>query len=139
MLDISEIAKVLKPFDLPGASEIFRMPRGNPSFQSLLASARHFAEDVEPHKALFIALAMPATFVDNLEAQIMAFEAAIQSKSGGRATRVGGTSGLEIQAKSADGNRAGTRRDHAGAPKIESSLARCVEECGAPGARSTFD
>lgn len=99
MLEISEIAKVLKPSDLPGASEIFRMPRGNPSFQTLLAAARHFAEDVEPHKALFIARALPATFVDDLEGKITAFEAAIQSKAGGRATRVGGTSGLEIQAK----------------------------------------
>lgn len=99
MVEISEIAKVLKPSDLPGASEIFRLPRGNPSFQSLLAAARHFAEDVEPHKALFIARALPATFVDDLESKIAAFEIAIQSKAGGRATRVGGTSGLEVHAK----------------------------------------
>lgn len=99
MQDISEIAKVLKPSDLPGASEIFRMPSSGASYQSLLAAARHFAEDVEPHKALFIARALPATFVDDFEAKIAAFEVAIGQKAGGRATRVGGTSGLNIQAK----------------------------------------
>lgn len=98
MLDISQIAKVLKPSDLPGASEIFRMP-GNVSLQALLASARHFAEDVEPHKALFIARALPATFVEDLEAKIAAFELAIDQKVNGRATRIGGSAGMDVEAK----------------------------------------
>ena len=98
MQDISQIAKVLKPADLPGASEIFRMPR-NVSYQALLAVARHFAEDVEPHKALFIARALPATFVEDLEAKIAAFELAIGQKDNGRATQVGGSFGMEVEAK----------------------------------------
>lgn len=99
LLDISTIAKVIPPVDLPGASELFRMPSASASFQSLLASARHFAEDVEPHKALFIARALPATFVDDLEAKIAVFESAIGQKANGRATRISGTSSMALEAK----------------------------------------
>jgi hypothetical protein len=98
MLEISGIAKVLKPAELPGARELFRMPR-NGAFQKLLAGARHFATTVEPVKALFIARALPLTFVEDLEAKIAAFETAVGQKAGGRVERIGGTSGLDTAAR----------------------------------------
>lgn len=98
MREISEIARVLKPADLPGARELFRMPK-NVNFQGLLAAARHFAEDVEPYKALFIARALPATFVEDLEALIAKFETAINRKANGRVTKIAGTFGMEATAK----------------------------------------
>jgi hypothetical protein len=99
MRDISEIARVLKPEVAPGAKEVFRMPR-NRSFQALLAAGRHFAEKAQPLEALFTARALPATFIADLQAQITAFETAVGMKAGGRSERVGGTSGLDVTARS---------------------------------------
>lgn len=98
MRDINEIARVLKPTELPGARELFRMPRTG-SHQKLLAGARHFAEVVEPVKELFTARALPATFVEDLQAKIASFEVAVGQKAGGRAERVGGTAGMNAAAK----------------------------------------
>ena len=99
MRDINEIARVLKPDVAPGAKEVFRMPR-NRSFQALMAAGRHFAEKAEPLEALFTARALPATFIADLQAQITAFETAVGMKAGGRSERVGGTSGLDVTARS---------------------------------------
>lgn len=99
MMEISQIARVLKPAELPGAAEIFRMP-GNLSFQGLLAAARHFADDAKPHRHLFTSRAMPPDFVEKLEALIGTFELATANKARGRATGIEGTSGMEATGKS---------------------------------------
>ena len=100
MRDISEIAKVLKPSELPGAAELFRMP-SNVAYQKLIAAARGFviAVDTETHKPLFIAKGLPATFVADLTALIVAFEAAVAVRDGGRNELVASTTGLDAKAK----------------------------------------
>jgi hypothetical protein len=98
MREISEIAKVLKPTELAGARELFRMPPAV-SDQRLLAAARAFVGNAEASKAVFIAKGMPTTFVTDLTALVDEFEAAIVIRANGRADQVSGTADLKALAK----------------------------------------
>jgi hypothetical protein len=73
--------------DVPGLNEKFRLPRGN-NDQQLLSAARAFATDALPLKAQFISHELPADFLEDLEADITALEAAIDDQSGGTGSRV---------------------------------------------------
>ena len=64
---------------IPGLETKFRRPRA-PRDQELLATARAFAKDAAPLKSEFIALEMPANFLEDLEADIAAFEATLTER-----------------------------------------------------------
>jgi hypothetical protein len=76
--DLSEINQTARSmnYQFPNIAEKFRMPRGN-NDQQLLAAARAFLTEATPHKTDFIAYGMPADFLDDLQADIEAFEAAL--------------------------------------------------------------
>jgi hypothetical protein len=100
MRDINEIARAMPAEEFPGVKEKFRMPVSN-AYHVVLAGARAFVEDAEPIKAAFIERALPATFVDDLDALVTQFASATAMKEAGRAETVGGTAGLASAAASA--------------------------------------
>jgi len=68
--------------EVPSLEEKFRVPRNN-NDQELLNAARAFLADATPLKTQFIAHEMPADFLDDLQADIDAMQAAINSQSSG--------------------------------------------------------
>src|SRR6185295_10135130 len=67
--------------DVPGINQKFRVPRGNNDLE-LLNAARAFATDATPLRAQFIAHEMPVEFIEDLQADIDAMQAAINNQSG---------------------------------------------------------
>lgn len=68
--------------DVPGLDDKFRIPYNN-NDHHLLSAARAFASDALPLKAQFIAHEMPADFLEDLNADIAALEAAISNQNSG--------------------------------------------------------
>lgn len=64
----------------PGLEDTFRLPRPQAD-QALLTTGRLFAEKATPLEAEFIAHAMPATFIADLNTAVAEFEAAIHHRS----------------------------------------------------------
>jgi len=73
--------------DVPGLEHKFRLPR-NHNDKELLNAARAFKADAEPLKAQFIAHEMPSDFLDQLQADIDAFEEAISFHGSGVSSHV---------------------------------------------------
>jgi hypothetical protein len=71
----------------PGLDNKFRIPRKMTDAE-LLNTARAFAADAPPLKAEFLRREMPATFIEDLHAQIEAFELADNSQNEGSDTSV---------------------------------------------------
>ncbi len=69
---------------VPALGDTFRLPESQTD-QALLTTGRLFAEQGERLKADFIAHAMPATFIADLNKGVADFEAAIHNRSNGRA------------------------------------------------------
>jgi hypothetical protein len=80
-------------FETPGLDDKFRMPRGN-NDQNMLNTARAFATDAAPLKTQFIQYEMPATFPEDLDAAIEAFEQAITSQNQGQQSALISTASL---------------------------------------------
>lgn len=78
---ISRTARAM-PADVPDALERFRVPR-NTNDQHLLNAARAFMADADPLKAQFIAHELPARFLEDLQLDIDALEAAISVQGSG--------------------------------------------------------
>lgn len=78
----------------PGLDDQFRLPRSRAD-QSLLAAARAFAEEADPLKAQFILRAMPDTFVEDLNADIAAFEQAISARNESTGSQVEATAAID--------------------------------------------
>jgi hypothetical protein len=76
---ISETAKGMEP-DFDGISAIFRFRR-NLNEADLLAKAMAFAQSAIAYEADFIAHFLPATFLADLNADIVAFETAINTQT----------------------------------------------------------
>jgi len=91
---ISRTARAMS-FDAPGIAERFRLPRGNRNDQQLLNSARAFKADAAPLKAEFIRHELPADFLADLDARIIAFESAINAQNSSRETRVSATEAID--------------------------------------------
>jgi hypothetical protein len=81
---------------VPGLENKFRVPRGD-NDEELIAAGRAFARDAVEFKDNFIAHAMPATCIDDLNASIARFEASLDDQSGAIGDRVG--SGVAINQK----------------------------------------
>lgn len=65
--------------ETPGLSEKFRLPK-NAGAQGWLAAARSILEEAEAVQAQFIRLALPANFLEDLEARIVTLDNAINHK-----------------------------------------------------------
>jgi hypothetical protein len=81
--------------DTPGLGERFRLPRNNRNDQQLLSTARAFAQDAVPFKAEFIRHEMPADFLEDLNADIAAFEQAVKDQNLKRTARVSATESID--------------------------------------------
>lgn len=81
MEGISRTARAM-PVEIAGVQDRFHLPRGN-NDQNLLSAARSFIADADPLKAQFFAHEMPVTFLDDLQDDIDALEAAITVQGSG--------------------------------------------------------
>lgn len=86
---INRTAKALAA-EVPGLDEKFRMPR-SPSYAAVLTAARAFLKDAMPLKAEFIGYEMPADFLEDLQADIEAFEKAEDDQGTGKTQKAGAT------------------------------------------------
>jgi hypothetical protein len=98
MRAINKIARALPVADFPGVRQQFRMPRGG-SYQGVANSARAFALNAAPLSQAFVDRGRPATFIEDLNAALAAFETARQRKQAGRQSQIGSTAGLEIASR----------------------------------------
>jgi hypothetical protein len=90
---ISRTARVMAR-SVPGIEDKFRAPRSI-SDQALLAMARAFAADALPLKQEFIRRGLPDDFLEDLAADIEAFERAVNQKIRKREAQVAATAGLD--------------------------------------------
>jgi hypothetical protein len=95
-LDLKAIARTARAMALttPGLEDRFRLPR-DAKEQALLSAARTFAADALPLKAEFIRRGLPATFLEDLNADIDAYEAALSRQTQGTEEHVAATAAIE--------------------------------------------
>jgi hypothetical protein len=79
---------------MPGLDDKFRLPL-NQGTQAWIASARAFAQDVVPFKAEFIRRGLPSSFVEDLNANIAAFEDALNHRAQKAGERVAARAALD--------------------------------------------
>lgn len=101
--DLEAIARTARAMsaDTPGLDDKFRVPR-NQNDQHLLAAARAFAIDAAPLAAQFIAHELPADFLEDLNADIAALEAAISNQASGRGSHVSARAAIDDAIERAD-------------------------------------
>lgn len=94
--DLSDISRTARSmnYQFPNIVEKFRMPRGN-NDEELLAAARAFLTEATPYKANFIQYEMPADFLEDLQADIEAFEAALGATSSATDSHVEATAAID--------------------------------------------
>lgn len=80
--------------ETPGLDNKFRIPR-TPTDQELVAIAKVFGADALPIKSEFIKYALPATFVDDLNAQLTDFNEALTRQNEGKEGQVTATAAIE--------------------------------------------
>ena len=93
MIAISETARAMES-TRPGIAATFRVPNTNGD-QALLNAARAFVEAATPLKQEFIRHELPATFLEDLNAAIDAFESALSSQNQNKERRVTATAAIE--------------------------------------------
>jgi hypothetical protein len=81
--------------DFPEIKGSFKRPKANSNDQTLLATARAFAEAAVVFKAKFIEYDMPANFIERLNTNISSFEQAISRQNQGASARVAANAGFE--------------------------------------------
>lgn len=89
---INRTARVMA-FDMPGLDDKFRMPRFTD--QALLTGARAFLAEATPIKSDFIRFGMPDDFLEDLAADIAAFEQAVTQQSQGLEQQTSGTAAMD--------------------------------------------
>jgi hypothetical protein len=101
--DLEAIARTARAMasDVPGLEDKFRLPR-NTNDQHLLAAARAFAVDAVPLKVQFIAHELPTDFLEDLNADIAALEAAIANQASGRGSHVSARAAIDDAIERAD-------------------------------------
>lgn len=90
---ISRTARVMSA-TIPGLENKFRAPR-SVSDQQLLAIARAFAADALPIKAEFIKRGLPASFIEDLNADIAALEEATTHRMQGTQEHITATAAID--------------------------------------------
>jgi hypothetical protein len=90
---IRRTARVMED-EMPGISGKFRVPEDN-NDNELLNAARAFLADATPLKAQFIAHELPEDFLEDLQADIAAFEKAMSDQSTGVGSHVAASAALD--------------------------------------------
>jgi hypothetical protein len=78
----------------PGVAELFRLPRGS-NAQVWLSTAHAFATDAVAYKDEFIKFGLPADFIEDLTADIAAYEAAETEQSHSTGAHVAATQAID--------------------------------------------
>jgi hypothetical protein len=92
---INKIARALPVAEFPGMREQFRMPTTY-AYQAVANAARAFIANATPLSQVFVERGRPATFLEDLNAVLAAFDASRLRKQAGRHEHVGSTAGLEV-------------------------------------------
>jgi hypothetical protein len=94
--DLEDIRRTARSMahTIPGLADKFRLP-GHARDQELLATARSFAADAAPLKAEFIRRGLPATFIEDLNADIEAFARAIDGREQKTGARIAATAAID--------------------------------------------
>lgn len=94
--DLEAISRTARALALttPGLDDKFRLPR-NVGDQAWLAAARSFQQDAEPLKTEFTRRGLPADFLEDLDADIEAFEQSINSRAQKAGARVAATNAID--------------------------------------------
>jgi hypothetical protein len=98
---ISRTARTLA-LNTPGLDDKFRVPQES-NDQKLIAAARGFARDAAPLAAQFIAHELPSNFIEELNADIAALEAAIDHHTDAVGDHVGARAGIDTAIDEAAG------------------------------------
>lgn len=93
LLDIARTARVMDASD-PGVSARFTLPASRGE-QAIVAAARLFAANAEPMKAEFLSYGMPANFLDDLAADLSAYDTQASAKEGSTQGRMAARQQLE--------------------------------------------
>ncbi|HEY0379874.1 MAG TPA: hypothetical protein VGC87_23355 [Pyrinomonadaceae bacterium] len=93
MTAVSETARVMESAQ-PGVTASFRTPNTNGD-QALLNAARAFVGAATPLKNEFVRRELPATFLEDLDAAVNAFENALSSQTQNTERRVTATAAIE--------------------------------------------
>jgi hypothetical protein len=96
MKDVARIGRALNRTLYPGVAAQFVLPDSR-SYPALIAKARAMIAAATELEEVFVARGLPATFLADLEALVVAFEAGTTMKMDGQQTQVGGTAGLKEQ------------------------------------------
>jgi hypothetical protein len=89
---INRTARALAVDD-SAVGEMFRMPYGS-SEQNLLSAARAFLNDATPLKTRFVEFGLPADFLEDLQADIVAFEQSASGKSAATGEKISATASI---------------------------------------------
>ncbi|HEX8749391.1 MAG TPA: hypothetical protein VF717_19600 [Pyrinomonadaceae bacterium] len=92
MRAISDTAAAMEP-NYPGISNTFRMPKSNGD-EALINAGRAFVVGARPMKDEFLALELPATFIEDLTEAIAKFEEAAGTKNLNTGKRISATAAL---------------------------------------------
>jgi hypothetical protein len=94
--DLNAITRTARSiaFSIPGIEQKFRAT-GELKDQDLLTAARMFAADALPYKAEFIKRGLPATFLDDLNDDIAAFEETLTQRTLGQETHINATATID--------------------------------------------
>jgi hypothetical protein len=91
---MNKIARALPVSEFPGVREQFRMPRST-GYQAVANAARAFILNATPLSQVFIDRGRPATFLEDLNVVLTAFDGSRLRKQAGRQGHIGSTVGLE--------------------------------------------
>ena len=92
---INRTARALA-IETPDLDGKFRVP-SRKGDQTLLSTARAFAQDAAPLAGEFIAHAMPANFLDELRSGIAGFEQSMHGRDAGKGTRLAARAGIDAE------------------------------------------
>jgi hypothetical protein len=90
---INQTAKAMA-IDMPGLEDKFRLPRYMTD-NALLHTSRAFLADAAPLKTEFIKYALPVSFLEDLQAEVQAFEEAILTKNSTKSTKLTATVSID--------------------------------------------
>lgn len=93
--DLAAINRTVRTMELdtPGIADQFRMPKRTDA--ALVAAARAFLINAAPLKAAFIKYEMPADFLEELQADLIAFEECTNRQNVSRERHVGATASIQ--------------------------------------------
>lgn len=91
---VSETAEVIAPDD-PNVRGLFQLPRTDHTDQTLIATARSFAERAAPFASLFVEYSLPPNFIDQLNSRAEKLESYISLQHEGVGARVNANASLE--------------------------------------------